>query len=108
MGVEYRQTPDILSAEDPEQRRARLQEHRARLREAFGPFRHTCQVATVHALSAEARMACDRVFAASRTVYMALGDIAEGVTDASAFHSALDVYWNAVDELGEAVRLEEP
>ncbi|WP_051905986.1 MULTISPECIES: hypothetical protein [Streptomyces] len=108
MGVEYRQTPEILRTEDQEQRRARLEEHRARLRDAFGSFRHTCQVATVHARSSEAIDACDHVFAASRTVYMTLGDIAEGATDASAFHVALDHYWTAVHELGKAVRLEEP
>ncbi|MFH9711463.1 hypothetical protein ACH4MW_31785 [Streptomyces luteogriseus] len=108
MGVEYRQTPEILRTEDQEQRRARLEEHRARLREAFGSFRHACQVATVHARSRKAIEACDHVFAASRTVYMTLGDIAEDATDASAFHVVLDHYWTAVHELGEAVRLEEP
>jgi hypothetical protein len=107
MGVEFRQTPSVLSIEDQQHRRARLEEHRARLREVYGPFRHTCQVATVHARSSSAIEACDRVFAASRTVYMALGDIADGVTGASAFYTALDQYWTAVDSLGKAVRLEE-
>ncbi|MGX1562501.1 hypothetical protein [Streptomyces sp. NPDC055506] len=108
MGVEYRQTPHILSTEDHDERRVRLEEHRARLREAFGPFRHCCQVAGVDARSSAARANCDRVFAASRGVYMALGDIAEGVSDTSVFYVALDHYWNAVTELGEAMRLEEP
>lgn len=39
---------------------------------------------------------------------MSLGDIAQGVTDASVFYVALDHYWSAVHNLGEAVRLEEP
>ncbi|MFD9224544.1 hypothetical protein ACFWDI_32155 [Streptomyces sp. NPDC060064] len=108
MGVEYRQTPNILNIEDLEQRRVRLEEHRARLREVFGAFRHTCQVATVHGLSTRAIDACNGVSAASRAVYMGLGDITEGIRDPSAFYSALDDYWTAVYELGEAVRLEEP
>ncbi|MCX3287110.1 hypothetical protein OR263_10360 [Streptomyces sp. NEAU-H22] len=107
MGVEYRHTPSILSTEDPGQRRARLEEHRARLREVFGPFRHTCQVATVHARSGQVIEACDGVFAASRTVYMALGDIADGVTEPAVFYTAIDHYWAAVGDLGKAVRLEE-
>ncbi|RST07653.1 hypothetical protein E2C00_07965 [Streptomyces sp. WAC05374] len=107
-GVEYRQTPAILGVEDDQRRRDGIDEHRARLREVFGPFRHTYQVATVHAVSAGTAVACDRVFAASREVYMALGDIADGVRDASAFHVALHGYWTAVDELGRAVRHEDP
>ena len=87
MGVEYRQTPSILSTEDLEQRRARLEEHRARLREVFGPFRHTCQVATVHARSSEVIEACDGVFIASSTVYMALGSIAEGGAEPAVFYT---------------------
>ncbi|GAA2534327.1 hypothetical protein GCM10010423_33220 [Streptomyces levis] len=107
MGMEYRRTPSLLSLEDQEQLRTRLDEHRARLREVFGPFRHTRQIATVHARSSSVIEACDRVFTASRSLYMALGDIAEGVAGTSAFHTALDQYWTAVDELGEAVRSEE-
>ncbi|MFF5365639.1 hypothetical protein [Streptomyces sp. NPDC013187] len=107
MGVEYRQTPSILRIEDLGLRRTRIEEHRARLREVFGPFRHTGQVATLHARSGEVVEACDRVFTACRTVYMALGDIADGVTESAVFYTSLAHYWTAVDDFGKAVRLEE-
>ncbi|WP_141747190.1 hypothetical protein [Streptomyces agglomeratus] len=105
MGVEYRKTPPLLEIEDPEHRRLRLEEHRERLREVFGPFRHRCQVVALDGPSMTVD-AGHRVFVTSRTVYMTLGDIAAGICEPSAYFQAIDDYWTSMSEFVEAVRQE--
>ncbi|MFF4228187.1 hypothetical protein [Streptomyces sp. NPDC001820] len=106
MGGEYRLTPTILSVEDPEQRGVRLGEHRARLRELYGPFGQSCALVALHGYSAEAVDACNAVSAASTKVYMTLGEIAESTQESTAFYPALDEYWTAMGKFVDAVRLE--
>lgn len=106
MGVEYREVPSILKIEDQGERKSALERHQQHLRSEFGRFRHCVQLVALDG-GAQTIEAAYAVSDASRAVYMALGEIAEGTREATTFHLLIDAYWRAVTAFVEAARAEQ-